>query len=162
MLFLTLTSAALIAATPLAPATATVPVCAPAASASVANPHLLNARAAIAKGDITTARREFRFATIVDRDEGCLPVESSNGLASLLFAQSQKSEAAEVMQELAEEAAKSGDINVEARALVSATWLRIEAGDRLAAKAGVRRLREIAKDSGLTSETRALLKERLG
>lgn len=163
MLFVTLTSAALLAVAPLTQvvaATTQVPVEVSVPDAS--NPHLQNARAALQKGDVALARREYKFAQVVDRDAGIIPVEASNGLAALMFAQSQPREAAEIMQQLADEAARAGDIDLEASALVSATWLRLECGDRVVAKQGVRRLREIAREKNISHETRTLLKQSLG
>ncbi len=158
MLFLALTSAALLAA----PVTSVPLPAAPFVAAEASNPHLDNARTAIAKGDLLTARREYRFAAVIDRDEGRLPVEASHGLAELLFAQSMRREAADVMQQLADEAARVRNVDIEARALISAAWLRLEAGEHTLAKQNVRRLREIARDAGLAPDTRALLKESLG
>jgi len=163
MLLLTLTSAALLATAPMAPAVA---ISAPAHIAvtvtNVANLHLQNARVALEQGDVSAARREYRFAQVVDRDAGLIPVEASNGLAALLYAQAQPREAAEIMQQLADEAARAGKIDLEASALVSATWLRLECGDRVAAKQGVRRLHEIARDSRISDATRTLLKQSIG
>ncbi len=163
MLFLTLTTAALLAVAP------SSPVCAPSGPTlfaqtvpTDANPHLQYARAALAQGDLITARREFRFAQIVDRETGVLPVEATNALASLLYADSSSHEAAEVLQQLVDEAFRTGDLDVEAHALVSVTWLRIEAGQRFAAKAGVRRLHEIARDRRISPATRERLRQSLG
>lgn len=163
MLLVTLTSAALLAAAPVAPVVATTaPIHIEVTVVNPSNPHLKNARSALEKGDVAEARREYQFAQVVDRDAGVIPVEASNGLAALLFAQSKPREAAVIMQQLAEEAARAGKIDLEASALVSATWLQLECGDRLAAKQGVRRLHEIARDKRISSETRTLLKQSLG
>ncbi len=163
MLLVTLTSAALLAVAPIVPvvATTTAPISIEASVPDAANPHLQNARAALEQGNVALARREYQFAQVVDRDAGVIPVEASNGLAGLLYAHAQPREAAEVLQQLANEAARAGKIDVEASALVHATWLRIECGDRIAAKEGVRRLHEIARDNSISSETRALLKRSL-
>lgn len=163
MLLVTLTSAAILAAA----SSSQVPPSAESVAAGIAvaadvNPHLQNARAALEKGDVTLARREYRFAQLVDRDAGVIPVEASQGLAGVLFAQEQPREAAEVMLQLAEEAARAGEIDLEARALVSATWLQLECGDRSAARQGVRRLHEIARDTRISSATRSLLKHSIG
>jgi Tfp pilus assembly protein PilF len=121
-----------------------------------------SARAAAQRGDLDHARREYRVAVALGLDEGCLPVEASHGLARLLFAQSQSEEAAHVMEELASEARASGNVDVEARALVSAAWLQLDGGQRLLAKENIRRLHELSRQRGLSSATRALLKESLG
>ncbi len=163
MLLFTLTSAALLAATPMALVVATAaPVSFEMSVPVAANPHLQNARTALEQGDVAMARREYQFAQVVDRDAGVIPVEATNGLAALLYAQSKPREAAEIMQQLADEAARAGKIDLEASALVSATWLRLECGDRIMAKQGVRRLREIARDKSISAETRTLLKQSIG
>lgn len=164
MLLFTLTSAAFFAAAPVAQVVtpASVPVAVERSVQAAANPHLQNARSAMEKGDLSLARREYQFAQIVDREAGRIPVDASKGLAALLFTQSQPRAAAEIMQQLADEAALAGQIDLEASALVSATWLRLECGDRFAVKEGVRRLHQISRDRSISSETRAMLKKQLG
>lgn len=162
MLLLTLSTVATLIGT--TPARAVCAVDTPARSTAAASTgqYLQQARDAARRGDLDTARRQYRVAAALGRDDGCLPVDATNGLARLLFAQSRSGEAADLMLQLADEAHEVGNRDVEANALVSAAWLRLDSGERLMAKPLVRRLHEIAKDPSLTRETRALLKETLG
>ena len=65
---------------------------------------------------------------------------------------------ADVMRELAVEARSAGSDDVEARALVAASWLYLECGARTEARQGVRRLHELAKSTSLSPDTRNLLR----
>ncbi len=153
MLFLTLASAAMLAASP------AVPVCNNANTTT--SPHFAAATSAMIKGDVATARREFRIAEAIGRDSGCLPVAASQGLAQLFFGQQQLLEAADVLQHLADDAARAGDIDLEARTLVDVTWLQLKAGDREMAKHSGRRLYQLSRDARLSSDTRAFLRTSL-
>ncbi len=153
MLFFTLASAAIIATAPAAPACP--------ANDAVTTAHMNNAKAAMVSGDLNTARQQFRIAEVLGRDSGCLPVDAAQGLAQLLFSQQQASEAAEVLQQLANDAAQAGDFDLEARTLVNVAWLQIESGERAQAKASVRRLYELANDTRLSPKTRSYLKQTL-
>jgi hypothetical protein len=159
MLLLTLTTTALLA---MHPASHAVPMPAAAPCVAGTTTHLDNARRAASAGDLTTARREYRIATVLERDEGCLPETATHELAGLLLAQSRRADATAVLHELAAEAARAGDVNTEARARVAAAWLYVDAGDHAGAKADVRRLHELARDTRLDSRTRRLLRTSLG
>jgi hypothetical protein len=130
-------------------------------SVSPAN-HLDSARRALANGQFDVARREFVIAAALERDAGRVPVEASFGLAHVLYSQSYNREAAIVLGQLAEEAAKQGDIDTEVRARLDAIWLNLDAGQRAQARADASRLRSLIDDTRLTAETRKLLKARLG
>ncbi len=162
MLLLTLsTVASLVATTP--PRVVCADTVTPASAVgTMTSDHLRDARSAAQRGDMNAARRQYRVAVALGRDEGCLPVEASHGLARMLYAQAQSAEAAGVMQQLGNEARAAGNLDVEAEALVAAAWLQLDAGQRVSAKASVRRLYELSHARGLSKETRALLKESLG
>lgn len=162
MLLLTLSTVATLIGTTPSRVVCAVDMRAPTAVSASTGDYLQNARAAAQRGDLNTARRQYRVAAALGRDDGCLPVDATNGLARLLHAQSQSSEAADLMVELADEAKTAGNRDVEASALVSAAWLRLDADEPMLAKSLVRRLYVLAKDPSLTRETRALLKESLG
>ena len=124
--------------------------------------YLNAAQDAIKAGDIDGARRQYRIAAALGRDEGCLPVQATNGLASMLFAEQRATEAADVLLQLASEARAAGNDDVEANALVHAAWLHLQVGARTPAKDAVRRLHQLKDSRELTSETRRLLRESLG
>ena len=153
MLLLTLASAAFIAAAP------AVPVC--PADGAISSAHITRAKAAMVSGDLNTARQQFRIAEVLGRDSGCLPVDAAQGLAQLFFSQAQASEAAAVLQNLANDAANAGDYDLEARTLINVAWLHVESGERNNAKASVRRLYELARDNRVSSKTRLLLNKTL-
>ena len=123
--------------------------------------HIDNARRALANGEFDVARREFVIAAALDRDAGRLPVEASFGLAHVLYSQSYNREAATTLDRLAAEAARIGDMDTEARALLDAVWLHLDAGQRAAARSNATRLRAIVDDERLSEETRKLVKSRL-
>ncbi len=167
---------ALVALTALQASTLTLPVTpSPAATtraASVAasaaavpmisNPeHIARARVALAKGEFDVARREFVTAAAIDRDEGKLATEATFGLAHVLYAQSYNREAATVLERLAAEASTAGDVDTEAKALLDAMWLNVEAKQRMQARADASRLRVLLKDKRLSNDTRKLVASRV-
>ncbi len=152
MLFLTLATAAVLSAPP-------VPVC-NTADATTSN-HLETAKSAMMAGDVKTARVQYRIAEVLGRDSGCLPVDAAQGLAQLFFGQHQGLEAADVLQHLADDAARAGNADLEARTLVHVAWLQLQAGDRAMAKVSARRLRELSRDARLSSDTRKFLRQSL-
>ena len=116
--------------------------------------HIARARLALANGEFDIARREFVIAVAIDRDEGKLATEASFGLAYVLYAQSYNREAASVLERLAADASTAGDVDTEAKALLDAMWLNIDAKQRSQARADASRLRELLKDHRLPSDTR--------
>ena len=123
--------------------------------------HIARARLALANGEFDLARREFVTAVAIDRDEGKLAAEASFGLAHVLYAQSYNREAAVVLERLAADASAAGDVDTEAKALVDAMWLNVDARQRLQARADASRLRVLLKDKRLTSATRKLITSRV-
>lgn len=123
--------------------------------------HIARARLALANGEFDVARREFVTAVAIDRDEGKLAAEASFGLAHVLYAQSYNREAAVVLERLATDASTAGDVDVEAKALLDAMWLNVDARQRLQARADASRLRMLLKDNRLSSATRKLVTSRL-
>lgn len=124
----------------------------------VSNPeHIARARLALANGEFDVARREFVTAAAIDRDEGKLPTEASFGLAHVLYAQSYNREAAMVLERLAADASTAGDVDTEAKALLDAMWLNVDAKQRLQARADASRLRVLLRDKRLSNETRKLV-----
>jgi len=161
---------ALVAMTALQASTLTLPATSsPAAprAAVVVDPiisspeHIARARLALANGEFDVARRGFVTAAAIDRDEGKLATEASFGLAHVLYAQSYNREAATVLERLAADASATGDADTEAKALLDAMWLNVDARQRLQARADASRLRVLLKDKRLSSETRKLIASRV-
>lgn len=119
--------------------------------------YLVRARKAFDLGDFTTARRDYVIAAALDRDAGRLPVLASFGLSRVLFAQSNSREAAQVLTELAREAAVKGDDNTEARALADAIWLSREANQITQVRTEATRLRDLLKGNTLSADTRRII-----
>ncbi|WP_309671338.1 hypothetical protein [Gemmatimonas sp.] len=141
-----------------AAATRTVAVAEP----NVTSPeHIARARLALANGEFDVARREFVTAAAIDRDEGKLPTEATFGLAHVLYAQSYNREAAMVLERLAADASTVGDVDTEAKALLDAMWLNVDAKQRLQARADASRLRVLLRDKRLSNETRKLVASRV-
>lgn len=136
----------------------------PAAAATVDLPtaadHLDSARRALANGEFDVARREFVIAAALDRDEGKLPIDASFGLANVLYASSFNREAAITMDRLASEASAIGDYNTEARALLDAIWLNVDAGQRNQARNDALRLKDLIKEGKLSEATLKSVRER--
>ncbi len=122
--------------------------------------HIAAARQAQLVGDFDLARREFVIAAALDRDAGKLPVDATIGLANVLYARSFNREAAMALDRLAAEAAERGASDVEARALMDAIWLNIDAGNRAQARLDGLRLQELIKERALSSATMKLVNER--
>lgn len=161
---------ALVAMTALQASTISLPTPSPAAAtraAVVAEPivsspeHIARARLALANGEFDVARREFVTAAAIDRDEGKLPAEATFGLAHVLYAQSYNREAAMVLERLAADASTAGDVDIEAKALLDAMWLNVDAKQRLQARADASRLRVLLRDKRLSNETRKLIASRV-
>ena len=133
---------------------------APTDDRSAAAEHLANAQRAVSVGAYDLARREFVMAAALDRDAGYLPLEASLGLARVLYSQSYGREAAQILDQLAVDAAQKGDADVEARALVDAIWLNVDAGQRNQARSDALRLQMLLKDRQLSAATMRIVKER--
>ncbi|QJR34112.1 hypothetical protein [Gemmatimonas groenlandica] len=147
---------------PSAPSSAAATRAAVVAEPIVSSPeHIARARLALANGEFDIARREFVTAAAIDRDEGKLPAEASFGLAHVLYAQSYNREAAMVLERLAADASTAGDVDTEAKALLDAMWLNVDAKQRLQARADASRLRVLLRDKRLSNETRKLVASRV-
>jgi hypothetical protein len=127
-----------------------------------ASAHLDSARRALAAGEFDVARRAFVIAAALERDAGRLPIEAAFGLAHVLYSQSYNREAAFTLDRLAQDAAKAGDAETEAKALMDATWLHVDAGQRASARACGERLRALLKEGRLSAETRKAVRARVG
>jgi len=167
---------ALVALTALQASTLTLPVtpspaattrAAPVAASAAAVPmisnpeHIARARAALANGAFDLARREFVIAAAIDRDEGKLASEATFGLVHVLYAQSYNREAAIVLERLAADASATGDVNTEAKALLDAIWLNLDAKQHMQARADGSRLLVLLKDKRLSNDMRKLIAKRV-
>ncbi len=148
-------------ATSVAPTTVTSRVTSAPESTVTSPEHIARARTALQNGDFDIARREFVMAAAIDRDEGKLPTEASFGLAHVLYAQSFNREAAIVMDRLAAEASRVGDIETESAALLDALWLNLDAKQHIQARADASRLRALAKERTLSAEMKQRIAQRV-
>ncbi|HMA43744.1 MAG TPA: hypothetical protein VKO86_07000 [Gemmatimonadales bacterium] len=92
-------------------------------------------RPVVARGDaltgmrrFTAAEREYRSAAEIVRREGHLPSFTLWHLASAYYYEGNPQGAAVVLEQLAAEAARCGDLAVQALALFNAAWLNGEGG----------------------------------
>jgi Flp pilus assembly protein TadD len=74
------------------------------------------------------AQREYRQAALIARQQGHLPSFTLWHLAGSYYYQGDPRRAADVMKQLADEAATSGDLAVEALALFNSAWLNGQGG----------------------------------
>lgn len=123
--------------------------------------HMALARRALDAGDYTTARRAYKVAALLEREEGRVPAAAIFGLVSVLNVQGALTEAVDELTHLAADAARSADNETEARALADAIWLKMETRGRMAARNDAIRLRELLKGNSLSPETRAYVTQRV-
>lgn len=123
--------------------------------------HIAKARKALEMGEVAEARREFVIANALERDEGRLPIESSFGLAQVLFSQFDEKAAAQVLDALADEAAARNDVDTEARALTDAVWLNVTTKQVNRARQDAERLRELLAGRALSPSVREYVQSRV-
>ncbi len=170
MLTIALTVATLMSATqvsPVALADTTLRDAASRTSVAVMTPasptaadYLESARRALSNGQFDVARREFVIAAALERDAGRLPTEAVFGLVNALYVRSFNREAAVTLDKFADEASAAGDYNVEARALVDAIWLNLDARQKNQARNGAIRLKQLIQDRVLSDASLKLIRSR--
>ncbi len=123
--------------------------------------HMALARRALDAGDYTTARRAFKVAALLEREEGRVPAAAVFGLVSVLNVQGALTEAVQELDHLAGDAARAGNDEVEARALADAIWIKMETRGRMAARNDAVRLRELLRGNTLSADTRHYVTQRV-
>lgn len=123
--------------------------------------HMALARRALDVGDYGTARRAYKVAALLEREDGRVPTAAVFGLVSVLNVQGALTDAVEELEHLASDAARADDGETEARALADAIWIKMETRGRMAARNDAVRLRELLKSSTLSTETRAYVTQRV-
>jgi len=91
------------------------------------------------------AVREYRKAADVARREGHLPSGTSWKMANAAYYNGNLLDAAAVLDQLADEAARFGDLAVEALALYNSAWLNGKAGRKTETAARVGRLEDLLR-----------------
>ena len=122
----------------------------------------------VARGDAlmgrfrySAAQHEYREAAAIARQNGHLPSLTLWHLASAFYYQGDPQRAAVVLEQLAAEAARCGDLGVEALALYNAVWLNGLAGrGRIAAKQ-VADLSNLLRSPNVPTDVRDHLNARL-
>lgn len=122
--------------------------------------HLLKARQAMLAGELDVARREFIIAAALDRDAGRIPMEATFGLARVLYGQNREGDAARLLDDLATEALRQGNIDCAALALNDALWLHLRADRRAESLADGLRLSEVLNDTRLSDTVRQEVRAR--
>jgi Tfp pilus assembly protein PilF len=116
--------------------------------------HMALARRAQESGDYATARRAYKIAALLEREDGRVPAAAVVGLVNVLNAQGALAEAIAELEHLASDAVKASDYDTEARALADAVWLKVETRDRAPLRNDARRLRALLATNSLSPETR--------
>lgn len=109
----------------------------------------------------TAAQREYRAAAEVARREGHLPSFTMWRLASAYYYQGASTDAADVLEQLAAEAARYGDLPVEALALYNSAWLNGDAGRGRTAASQLSNLAVLLQSPYMPVELRDHLNARL-
>ena len=126
-------------------------------------------QARVTRGDRLTGMRrfaaaeeEYRAAATLARREGHLPSLTLWRLASAYYYEGDLQTAAVVLDQLRDEAARSGDLAVEALALFNAAWLNGQQGRRQAAETRIADLRNLLRSPYMPAGIRNNLSARLG
>jgi hypothetical protein len=123
--------------------------------------HMALARRALDAGDYTTARRAYKVAALLEREDGRVPAAAVFGLVNVLNVQGALGEAVEELERLASDAARAANDEIEARALADAIWIKMETRGRMAARNDAVRLRELLKGNTLSQDTRQYVTQRV-
>lgn len=107
------------------------------------------------------AEREFRSAATIARREGHLPSKSLWHLACAYYYAGNNPAAVGVLDELRREAARFGDLRVEALAIFNAAWLDGQAGRYARAQSLVNELQTLLRSPYMPIATRDHLTARL-
>lgn len=126
-------------------------------------------QALVTRGDELTgmrrfiaAQRQYRSAAEIARRQGHLPSFTLWHLASAYYYQGDNQRAATVLEQLAAEAARCGDLAVEALALYNAAWLNGEGGRGRTAATQVADLTILLRSPYMPVAVRDHLSARLG
>ena len=112
--------------------------------------------------NFAAAVREYRQAAAVARREGHLPSWTTWKLANAYYNDDNLLGAATALDQLADEAALVGDLQIEALAIYNSAWLHSKAGRNNAAVARVARLKGLLRSRYMPVVTRDQLLGRLG
>ncbi|MEP6762746.1 MAG: hypothetical protein ABJB66_00480 [Gemmatimonadaceae bacterium] len=113
-------------------------------------------------GLLDAARAQLLAANTMLRESGGLEETSAYTLVHIDYALARYSEAAELLNELADQSIKSGNATLAANAVADAAELYGLGNRRPQAAAAVVRLRELIKDSSINDTDRTALRKRLG
>lgn len=126
-------------------------------------------QASLSRGDMLTgmrrygaAEQEYQKAARIARRQGYLPSMTTFHLASARYFAGDLTGAAEALDRLSAEAAKSGDVVVEALALYNAAWLNARAGRANELDARVAVLRKLLRSPYIPPSIRDHIIARLG
>jgi hypothetical protein len=111
--------------------------------------------------NFAAAAREYRLAADIARREGHLPSWTTWKLANAHYNDDNLVGAATALDQLADEAARVGDLPVEALALFNSAWLHSKAGRNNAAVARVTRLKGLLRSRYMPIAIREQLTGRL-
>lgn len=116
----------------------------------------------VGAGRYGPAFKQYEMAVKTAREQGHLPSLSSWRWANACFFDGEFVKGADVLDELAQEAATFGDIVVQARALVNAAWLYGKAGREAQMLDRIAQVEKIVQSPYLPIEEREYLVARMG
>ncbi len=133
-----------------------------AAQRKIATDFVVKARLAAEGGSLEEARAQLLVANTMMRESGGLEQASVYALVHIDYALERYVEAADMLNELSDEALEKGNPTLSATAAVSAAELYTLAGRGREVSVAVGRVRALLNDSRISDTDRRALKKRVG
>ena len=133
-----------------------------AAHRQLAADYVVMARKAAEAGSLQEARAQLLVANTMMRESGGLEETAVYALVHIDYALDRYVEAADMLNELSDEALKKGNPTLSANAALNAAELYTLAGRRTQVSAAVSHVRSLLNDSRISETDRRALKKRVG
>ena len=133
-----------------------------AAHRQIAADLVARAKTAAEAGSLVEARAQLLTANTMLRESGGLEETAVYNLVHIDYALDRYIEAADLLTEFSDEAAKKGNMTLAANAAVTAAELYSIAGNRPQVVSSVMRVRALINDSRISDTERTALRKRLG
>jgi len=124
--------------------------------------YVAKARKAAEGGSLQEARAQLLVANTMMRESGGLEQAAVYALVHIDYALDRYVEAADMLNELSDEALKKGDATLSAKAALTAAELYKLAGRRTEVSAAVSHVRALLNDSRISETDRRAFKKRVG
>ncbi|MGD8699157.1 MAG: hypothetical protein PVJ43_07700 [Gemmatimonadales bacterium] len=133
------------------------------ASPNPAQVHMQRGDELFTQGDLGAARKEYKAAADLMRENGEIPAKALHRIAYTQYYEGKYQSAGKTLEKLAKEAAAFGDLKTQAWAIADAAWVAWKAGDTLDVKARVARLERLLTSPYLPADVKQEIKaKRLG